>query len=243
MARPQLPGTDLRSRDRGGEGSSSRAERAGPVVRVRNLIACRSPSTTGSAVTVRNCSCFAIRTVASLIESGIPTLVCCLRRDESLPLPIVAAALALWSITTRSRNASKSVTYHHPSDVSPGLWREITRLPHELLEVEVPRSPTPGQVLATRIEPASEPTGSKQDSLPSPRRLAGHCTPKEFQPPSLASMKVIETLETFSVLTPLLAPLRWGFQAKIRHSGQDTTMGVGILGETPGQRIEATART
>lgn len=101
----------------------------------RELIACRFPLHDGAgnrqAVLV-----LAIRTVATLIEAGIPTLVCCSGGMSRSPA-VVAAALALVRHETPA-SCLKQVTFHHPSDVSPGLWKEIVRLPHELLEVGSP---------------------------------------------------------------------------------------------------------
>jgi len=99
---------------------------------MRDLISCRFPLHDGSG-NRPELLVLAIRTVATLIESGIPTLVCCGGGMSRSPA-IIAAAL---SLTTHDslEDSLKNVTRHHPSDVSPGLWREITRLPHELLEV------------------------------------------------------------------------------------------------------------
>ena len=99
---------------------------------VRNLISCRFPLHDGVG-NRPELLVLAIRTVASLIESGIPTLVCCSGGMSRSPA-VVAAALSLVNHDSLEE-CLKSVTYHHPSDVSPGLWREVTRLPHELLEV------------------------------------------------------------------------------------------------------------
>jgi len=98
----------------------------------RDQIACRFPLHDGAG-NRPEMLVLAIRTVASLVESDIPTLVCCNGGMSRSPA-IVAAALALVHHDTPEA-CLKQVTYHHPSDVSPGLWREIVRLPHGLLEV------------------------------------------------------------------------------------------------------------
>ena len=71
--------------------------------------------------------------MASLIESAVPTLVCCSAGMSRSPA-VVAAAMAL-VYHELPEESLKNVTRHHPSDVSPGLWRDITRLPRELLEL------------------------------------------------------------------------------------------------------------
>jgi hypothetical protein len=98
----------------------------------RDLITCRFPLHDGTGNRPELLA-LAIRTVASLTESGTPTLVCCSNGMSRAPA-IVAASLALVHHDALEE-CLKRVTWHHPSDVSPGLWREITRLPHELLEV------------------------------------------------------------------------------------------------------------
>jgi protein-tyrosine phosphatase len=99
---------------------------------MRDLISCRFPLHDGAG-NRPELLVLAIRTVATLIESGIPTLVCCAGGMSRSPA-IVAAALSLVTHDPLEESLKK-VTRHHPSDVLPGLWREITRLPHELLEV------------------------------------------------------------------------------------------------------------
>jgi len=99
---------------------------------IRDMITCRFPLHDGIG-NRPELLVLAIRTVASLIESGIPTLVCCSGGESRSPA-IVAASLALLHHEP-VEECLKGVTRNHPSDVSPGLWREITRLPQALLEV------------------------------------------------------------------------------------------------------------
>ncbi len=94
----------------------------------RELIACRFPLLDGGGNRAELLA-LAIRTVASLIESGTPTLVCCSGGVSRSPA-VVAAALAMVHHES-PEECLKKVTAHHPSDVSPGLWREIIRLPRE----------------------------------------------------------------------------------------------------------------
>src|SRR3954454_13161197 len=92
----------------------------------RDMIACRFPLHDGVG-NPAEMLVLAIRTVASLIDSGTPTLVCCSGGMSPSP-PTVAASLALVHHES-PEECLKSVTRHHPSDVPPGLWWEITRLP------------------------------------------------------------------------------------------------------------------
>lgn len=98
----------------------------------RELIACRFPLIDGAGNRPELLA-LAIRTVAGLIASGIPTLVCCSGGMSRSPA-VVAAALGLVNHEC-FEDCLKRVAHHHPSDVAPGLWREIVRLPRELFEV------------------------------------------------------------------------------------------------------------
>jgi hypothetical protein len=67
----------------------------------------------------------AINSVATLIQHGTPTLVCCGAGMSRSPA-IAAAAIS------RVEHANldeclKRVTEHHVADVSPGLWEDIRR--------------------------------------------------------------------------------------------------------------------
>jgi protein-tyrosine phosphatase len=98
----------------------------------RELTTCRFPLHDGPGNRPELLA-LSVWTVASLIESGTPTLVCCSGGVSRGPA-VVAAALAL--VERESNEAClKRVARHHPSDVSPGLWREISRLPRDLFEV------------------------------------------------------------------------------------------------------------
>jgi hypothetical protein len=65
----------------------------------------------------------AIRTLKSLIEAGVPTLVCCSAGMSRSPA-IVAAALAM-TLRCDHDQALKDVVQSHPADVSPSLWAAI----------------------------------------------------------------------------------------------------------------------
>ena len=65
----------------------------------------------------------AIRTVASLLQARLPTLVCC--GGGMSRSPAVAAA-ALASVGDGDASAClQKIEHFGPMDVSPGLWREI----------------------------------------------------------------------------------------------------------------------
>jgi protein-tyrosine phosphatase len=66
----------------------------------------------------------ALTTVASLLRRRVPTLVCCGAGRSRSPA-IAAAALALAHDLT-PEECLQRVAERHPSDVSPGLWKEIT---------------------------------------------------------------------------------------------------------------------
>ena len=69
-------------------------------------------------------------------HTKIPTLVCCGAGMSRSPA-IVAAALALVE-RAPFEDCLRRVARHHPSDVSPGLWSEVVKLPSALLELGRP---------------------------------------------------------------------------------------------------------
>jgi protein-tyrosine phosphatase len=66
----------------------------------------------------------AVSTLATLIKMHVPTLVTCGAGMSRSPA-VTAAALAMVYHEPAERNLEK-VLQHHPSDVSPGFWKEIT---------------------------------------------------------------------------------------------------------------------
>jgi protein-tyrosine phosphatase len=68
----------------------------------------------------------AISAVATLIDTRIPTLVCCGGGMSRSPA-IIAAAIARVE-NTDLHDSLKAVTESHPSDVSPALWDEVSRV-------------------------------------------------------------------------------------------------------------------
>ncbi len=88
----------------------------------REFIYCRFPLLDGSGNDPVLLD-LAIRSVASLIHKGVPTLVCCGAGMSRSPA-IVAAALALLH-QAALEECLKAVVECHPADVSPALWAEV----------------------------------------------------------------------------------------------------------------------
>ena len=91
----------------------------------RDMIACRFPLIDGSGNRPELLA-LAVETVARLIAAQVPTLVCCAAGMSRAPA-VVAAALARVE-RSAPEECLKRVAAHHPSDVSPALWRELTAL-------------------------------------------------------------------------------------------------------------------
>jgi protein-tyrosine phosphatase len=66
----------------------------------------------------------AISILAQLLTTGIPTLVCCGAGISRAPT-IASAALAL-ALKQKPQESLREVASQHPTDVSPGLWDEVT---------------------------------------------------------------------------------------------------------------------
>ncbi len=98
----------------------------------RDMISCRFPLIDGVG-NRPDLLALAIRTVASLIASGVPTLVCCGGGVSRSPA-VVAAALALVARKT-AEDCLAHVARHHPADVLPGLWEEVISLPPRAYEL------------------------------------------------------------------------------------------------------------
>jgi hypothetical protein len=96
-----------------------------PLQSPRELVYLRFPLLDGSgnAPTVLH---LAISCVATLMQHGTPTLVCCGAGMSRSPA-IVAAALA----TVEGADVElclRRIIESHPADVSPGLWEEVHRI-------------------------------------------------------------------------------------------------------------------
>jgi len=101
----------------------SREERpAGPP---RDLIYCRFPLLDGVG-NDENLLNLAINTLVSLVKMRVPTLLCC---DYGLSRAPAVAAAALALVYHESlEDCLRHIAQEHRSDVSPGLWSEITHL-------------------------------------------------------------------------------------------------------------------
>jgi len=93
-----------------------------PLQPPRELVYLRFPLLDGSGndLTVLQ---LAVRSVASLVEGGTPTLVCCGGGMSRSPA-VVAAALSIVE-NADVEQYLRRVIQSHPADVSPGLWDEI----------------------------------------------------------------------------------------------------------------------
>lgn len=91
----------------------------------RDLIYCRLPllDGVGNDEGLLN---LAINTVVTLVKTRIPTLICGNIGLSRSPA-VAAAALAL-AHNESPEDCLRRVAQHHHSDVSPGLWTEITHL-------------------------------------------------------------------------------------------------------------------
>jgi protein-tyrosine phosphatase len=96
-----------------------------PMQPPRDLINCRVPLLDGPDNDPLLLE-LAVRIAATLFERQIPTLVCCANGMSRAPA-ILAAALAL---TQREppEECLRRIMAHHPADVSPALWNDVTRL-------------------------------------------------------------------------------------------------------------------
>jgi protein-tyrosine phosphatase len=100
----------------------------------RELIYCRFPILDGPGNDAGILS-LAVHTIGTLIDRRVPALVCCSSGRSRSPA-LVAAALAVVRHKPATE-ALKEVAEHSPSDVSPGLWKEILDL---LSGLGVPRA-------------------------------------------------------------------------------------------------------
>ena len=91
----------------------------------RELICCHFPLVDGAGNRSTLMS-LAIHTVATLVKVRLPTLVLCSAGVSRAPA-IAAAALALAHRQPVEEWLARVVECH-PSDVSPGLWNEVSRL-------------------------------------------------------------------------------------------------------------------
>jgi hypothetical protein len=91
----------------------------------RELVYCRFPLLDG-ADNDPDLLMLAIQTTTSLLRARLPTLVCC---DNGMSRgPAVAAAALSLAQQVAPEECLARVAKHHPSDVSPGFWSDVTRV-------------------------------------------------------------------------------------------------------------------
>jgi hypothetical protein len=89
----------------------------------REVIHCRFPLVDGSGNSA-DLLFLAISTVATLLRMHIPTLVSCGAGVSRAPA-IAAAAMAM-AHEESPEGCLQRIVQQHPSDVSPGFWKEVT---------------------------------------------------------------------------------------------------------------------
>ena len=92
----------------------------------RELIACRFPLVDGAG-NDPDTLLLAVRTIATLIQGQVPTLVCCGVGMSRAPA-LTAAALSLVQRLTPAQCLER-VAQQYPCDVNAALWEEIASLP------------------------------------------------------------------------------------------------------------------
>lgn len=91
----------------------------------RDLLYCRVPllDSPGNDAQLLD---LAIATLAGFVERRVPTLVCC---GAGMSRGPATAAAALSKVYGEPADVClKRVAEHHPADVAPGLWGEVTSL-------------------------------------------------------------------------------------------------------------------
>ena len=91
----------------------------------RELIACRFPLVDGAG-NDPDTLLLAVRTIATLIQGQVPTLVCCSVGVSRAPA-VTAAALSLVQRLTPAQ-ALERLAQQYPCDVNTALWEEIAAL-------------------------------------------------------------------------------------------------------------------
>lgn len=100
------------------------AEEAPPMP-PRDLICCRFPILDGTGNDA-DVVLLAVHTLTTLLKLHVPTLVHC-AHGASRSLALAAAALSVLHKQS-PEDCLQQVVEHHPGDVSPGLWNELTAL-------------------------------------------------------------------------------------------------------------------
>ena len=99
------------------------AEEEPPAPVPRDMICCRFPLVDGPG-NEPEVLYLALQTLVTLLQRRVPTLVCCSGGVSRAPA-LTAAALALVGAQTPAECLER-VVQHHPSDVTPGFWNEVT---------------------------------------------------------------------------------------------------------------------
>ncbi len=91
----------------------------------RELITCRFPLVDGAG-NDPDTLLLAVRTIATLIQSGVPTLVCCGAGVSRAP-SVTAAALSR-GVNQPPAECLERLAQHYPCDVNVAMWQEVTAL-------------------------------------------------------------------------------------------------------------------
>jgi len=91
----------------------------------RELISCRFPLVDGAG-NDPDTMVLAVRTIATLIQGQVPTLVCCSVGVSRAPA-VTAAALSLVQRLTPAQ-ALERLAQQYPCDVNTALWEEVAAL-------------------------------------------------------------------------------------------------------------------
>ena len=121
-----------------------------PISPTRELVCCRFPLLDGQGNSPALIEA-AIRTAVILVSGKVPTLISC--GGGMSRSPAIAAAVIAQLDGVKSDEAIKRIAATGPHDVSPLLWKEITRLT-ETMEDRKMSMPCPnGQVLRAGRDP------------------------------------------------------------------------------------------
>src|SRR5260370_2031595 len=88
----------------------------------RDLIYCHFPLLDGAENNEKVLD-VALKTAITLLTDGVPLLLCCGAGMSRAP-SVAAAALSIVFNKTLEESL-ESVVEHHPSDVSPGFWKQV----------------------------------------------------------------------------------------------------------------------
>jgi hypothetical protein len=104
----------------------------------RDLISCHFPLLDGTG-NDPHAVLLAVNTTATLLRLHVPTLLCCSAGMSRSPA-IAAAGLACVHPEQSAEEWLTRVVHTHPSDVSPGLWADVTSCLQKPVSLSQPRS-------------------------------------------------------------------------------------------------------